>query len=72
MELKDYTTEELRAELKKRNAEERAKKASVCLNCKYYVPAPRPFARAMCLLKEKYINRKNLVCKDWEYKYQQL
>ena len=25
MELKDYTTEELRAELKKRNAEERAK-----------------------------------------------
>ena len=29
MELKDYTTEELRAELKKRNAEERAKKSSV-------------------------------------------
>ena len=28
MELKDYTTEELRAELKRRNAEERAKKAS--------------------------------------------
>ena len=33
MELKDYTTEELRAELKKRNAEEKAKKASV-LRCK--------------------------------------
>ena len=38
MELKDYTTEELRAELKKRNAEERAKKASVlrCRMCKYW------------------------------------
>ena len=36
MELKDYTTEELRAELKKRNAEEKAKKASVlrCRMCK--------------------------------------
>ena len=29
MELKDYTTEELRMELKKRNAEEKAKKDSV-------------------------------------------
>ena len=29
MELKDYTTEELRAELKKRNAEEKVKKSSV-------------------------------------------
>ena len=38
MELKDYTTEELRAELKKRNAEERAKKASVlrCRMCKHW------------------------------------
>lgn len=38
MELKDYTTEELRAELKKRNAEERVKKASVlrCKMCKYW------------------------------------
>ena len=38
MELKDYTTEELRAELKKRNAEERAKKASVlkCKMCKHW------------------------------------
>ena len=38
MELKDYTTEELRAELKKRNAEEKAKKASVlrCRMCKHW------------------------------------
>ena len=38
MELKDYTTEELRAELKKRNAEERAKKASIlrCRMCKHW------------------------------------
>ena len=38
MELKDYTTEELRAELKRRNAEERAKKASVlrCKMCKHW------------------------------------
>lgn len=38
MELKDYSTEELRAELKKRNAEEKAKKASIlrCRMCKYW------------------------------------
>ena len=38
MELKDYTTEELRAELKKRNAEERVKKASIlrCRMCKHW------------------------------------
>ena len=38
MELKDYSTEELRAELKKRNAEERANKASVlrCRMCKHW------------------------------------
>ena len=38
MELKDYTIEELRAELKRRNAEERAKKASVlrCRMCKHW------------------------------------
>lgn len=38
MELKDYTTEELKAELKKRNAEEKAKKASVlrCRMCKHW------------------------------------
>ena len=38
MELKDYTIEELRAELKRRNAEERAKKASVlrCIMCKHW------------------------------------
>ena len=38
MELKDYTTEELRAELKKRNAEEKAKKASIlrCRMCKHW------------------------------------
>ena len=38
MELKDYTTEELRAELKKRNAKEKAKKASIlrCRMCKHW------------------------------------
>ena len=38
MELKDYTTEELRAELKKRNDEEKAKRASVlrCKMCKHW------------------------------------
>lgn len=38
MELKDYTTEELRAELKRRNAEEKAKKDSVlrCRMCKHW------------------------------------
>lgn len=38
MELKDYTTEELRAELKKRNAEEKAKKESIlrCRMCEHW------------------------------------
>ena len=38
MELKDYTTEELKAELKKRNAEEKAKKTSIlrCRMCKHW------------------------------------
>lgn len=38
MELKDCTTEELRAELKRRNAEEKAKKASIlrCRMCKHW------------------------------------
>ena len=38
MELKDYTTEELRAELKKRNAEEKVKKESIlrCRMCKHW------------------------------------
>ena len=38
MELKDYTTEELRAELKRRDAEEKAKKASIlrCRMCKHW------------------------------------
>ena len=38
MELKDYTTEELRAELKRRNAEEKAKKESIlrCRMCKHW------------------------------------
>ena len=38
MELKDYTTEELRAELKRRNAEEKAKKDSIlrCRMCKHW------------------------------------
>lgn len=38
MELRDYTTEELRAELKRRYAEERAKRESVlrCRMCKHW------------------------------------
>lgn len=38
MELKDYTTEELRAELKRRNAEEKAKRDSTlrCRMCKHW------------------------------------
>lgn len=38
MELKDYTTEELRAELKRRADEEKAKKESVlrCRMCKHW------------------------------------
>lgn len=31
MELKDYTIEELRAELKRRYTEEKAKKKSICI-----------------------------------------
>ena len=44
-------------------------KEARCLDCKYYVPAPKPFANSMCGLKEKPTNRKDRVCKDWEYKY---
>ena len=40
-----------------------------CLDCKYYVPAPKPFTNSKCGLKEKPTNRKSLVCKDWKYKY---
>ena len=38
MELKDYTTEELKAELKRRSAEEKAKRDSVlrCRMCKHW------------------------------------
>ena len=38
MELKDYTTEELRAELKRRFTEEKAKKESIlrCRMCKHW------------------------------------
>ena len=38
MNLEDYTTGELREELKRRNAEEKAKKASIlrCRMCKYW------------------------------------
>jgi len=41
-----------------------------CLDCKYYVPAPKPFTKSMCGHKEKPTNRKSLVCKDWKYKYE--
>ena len=40
-----------------------------CLDCKYYVPAPKPFTKSMCGLTEKPTNRKSLVCKDWKLKY---
>ena len=38
MNLEDYSTEELRAELKKRNAEEKVKKESIlrCRMCKHW------------------------------------
>ena len=29
-----------------------------CLDCKYYVPAPKPFAISMCGLKNKPTDRK--------------
>ena len=44
-------------------------KAARCLDCKYYAPAPKPFAKSMCELKEKPTNRKNYVCKDWKLKH---
>ena len=34
-----------------------------CLDCKYYVPAPKPFTKSMCGLTEKPTNRKSLVCR---------
>lgn len=40
-----------------------------CLDCKYYVPAPKPFTKSMCGLKEKSTNRKSPVCKDWKLKH---
>lgn len=40
-----------------------------CLDCKYYVPAPKLFAKSMCGLKEKPTNRKNYVCKYWKLKH---
>lgn len=47
MELKDYTTEELKAELKRRTEIAKAQKAEEmktalrCRNCKHCVPAPK-------------------------------
>lgn len=47
MELKDYTTEQLKAELKRRAEIARAQKAEemktalICRNCKYCVPNPK-------------------------------
>lgn len=35
-----------------------------CLDCKYYVPAPKPFAISMCGLFNKPTDRKSRVCKD--------
>ena len=45
-------------------------RAARCIDCKYYVPAPKPFAKSMCGLKDKHTNRKNLVYKDSKYKYE--
>ena len=45
-------------------------RAARCLDCKYYVPAPKPFTKSMCGLKDKFTNRKSFVCKDWKYKYE--
>ena len=47
MELKDYTTEQLKAELKRRVEEKKARKAEEmkaalrCRNCKHCAPNPR-------------------------------
>lgn len=41
-----------------------------CLDCKYYIPAPKPFAKSMCEIKDKPTDRKSRVCKHWKYKYE--
>jgi len=57
MELKDYTTEELKAELKRRVEEEKARKAEEmktalrCRNCKHCVPNPRWNMMYICLAR---------------------
>ena len=35
-----------------------------CLDCKYYIPAPKWVKLSICKLKNKPTNRRNLVCKD--------
>lgn len=47
MELKDYTTEELRAEIKRRNelAKEVKKQETRCRNCKHLINHPLSWAK---------------------------
>ena len=57
MELKDYTIEELKAELKRRTEEKRTKKAEEmktalrCRNCKHCIPHPNFPKMYRCLAR---------------------
>lgn len=57
MELKDYTTEELKAEIKRRaelakaQKEEEMKVALRCRNCKYCIPSPLWAMQHKCAIR---------------------
>lgn len=57
MELKDYTTEQLKEELKRRVEEKRAQKAEEmktalrCRNCKHCIPHPKGFHFYHCAVR---------------------
>lgn len=57
MELKDYTTEELKAELKRRTEIAKAQRAEEmktalrCRNCKHCVPNQRLYYQKICLAR---------------------
>lgn len=57
MELKDYTTEELKAELKRRVEERKAQKAEEmktalrCRNCKHCTPHPQGWDFHLCAVR---------------------
>ena len=57
MELKDYTTEQLKAELKRRVEEKKAQKAEEmktalrCRNCKHCVPNPNWGMQYLCMAR---------------------